>query len=123
MGGYEGVDEEAYRTTLLALQNGYRYIDTASGYNTELAVGRAIKDSGVPREEIIVQTKLSPKAHGPGQVKASFEQSLEQLGTGWIDIYLMHTPFAWNEDCMFPPTSLPHSNLADSLLRDSFRPS
>ncbi|KAH8826647.1 NADP-dependent oxidoreductase domain-containing protein [Flagelloscypha sp. PMI_526] len=98
MGGYVGVDDEAYRTTLLALQAGYRYIDTASGYNTEAAIGRAIKDSGVPREEIIIQTKLSPVFHGPGKVEESFNKSLEQLQTGWIDLFLIHTPFGWNPD-------------------------
>ncbi|KAH8826642.1 Aldo/keto reductase [Flagelloscypha sp. PMI_526] len=107
MGGYEGVEEEAYRTTLLALQNGYRYIDTASGYNTELAVGQAIKDSDVPREEIVVQTKLSPMAHGPRKVKESFEKSLELLGTGWIDVYLIHMPTALNED--WTPSDHPYT--------------
>lgn len=85
MGSFDpSVEKEAYVTALQALQNGYRYIDTASGYNTEDAVGRAIRDSGVPREEIVVQTKLSPTCNGEGKVKEAFEKSLEQLGTGSI---------------------------------------
>lgn len=84
MGSFDPNQKEAYQTALQALHNGYRYIDTAAGYNTEEAVGRAVRDSGVPREEIVVQTKLSPACNGEGKVKGAFEKSLKQLGTASI---------------------------------------
>ncbi|KAF8958431.1 NADP-dependent oxidoreductase domain-containing protein [Flammula alnicola] len=77
---------------LTALKNGYRHIDTAFDYGTEKAVGEAIKASGIPREEIFVTTKL-PWNH-LGRVRESFETSLANLGTGYIDLYLMHWPQA-----------------------------
>ncbi|PPQ88565.1 hypothetical protein CVT25_009945, partial [Psilocybe cyanescens] len=70
--------------------NGFRHIDTAWGYRTEKAVGQAIKESGIPREEIFVTTKLP--WHHQTRVRESFEESLADLGTGYIDLYLVHWP-------------------------------
>ncbi|KDR70269.1 hypothetical protein GALMADRAFT_255166 [Galerina marginata CBS 339.88] len=77
---------------LTALKNGFRHIDTAWIYLTEKAVGEAIKESGIPREEIFVTTKLPWNRQDA--VQESFEDSLNNLGTGYIDLYLMHWPQA-----------------------------
>ncbi|KAF9561709.1 Aldo/keto reductase [Agrocybe pediades] len=76
--------------TLLAIKNGYRHIDTAWAYGTEKAVGQAIKESGIPREEFFITTKLAWNQHG--HVKQAFEESLANLDCGYIDLYLMHWP-------------------------------
>ncbi|KAF8908095.1 NADP-dependent oxidoreductase domain-containing protein [Gymnopilus junonius] len=75
-----------------ALKNGFRHIDTARGYGTEKAVGEAIRESGIPREEIFVTTKLPWNRHDA--VRESFEESLSDLGLGYIDLYLVHWPQA-----------------------------
>ncbi|KAF9054138.1 NADP-dependent oxidoreductase domain-containing protein [Panaeolus papilionaceus] len=73
-----------------AIKNGFRHIDTALGYGTEKAVGEAVRASGLPREEIFVTTKLPWNHHD--RVRWSFEQSLNNLNLGYIDLYLMHWP-------------------------------
>jgi len=75
---------------LTALQNGYRHIDTAQSYYTEPAAGQAIRESGIPREQIFVTTKL-PWNHQEC-VAQSFEQSLKNLGLDYVDLYLLHWP-------------------------------
>lgn len=87
--------EEAYRSVLAALRNGYRLIDTANMYNNEVSVGRAIKDSGVPREEIFVSTKLWPSEYdNPNAVG----ETLKRLGLDYIDLLFIHQPTEnWRE--------------------------
>lgn len=84
--------DEAYQAVLTALKAGYRHIDTAAIYGNEASVGRAIKDSGVPREELFVTTKLWNDAHGYEEAKAAFALSLEKLGLDYVDLYLIHWP-------------------------------
>jgi 2,5-diketo-D-gluconate reductase A len=76
-----------------ALAAGYRHLDTAASYGNEEAVGRAIKSSGIPREELFVTTKLWIQAR-PGEeaVKRAFDGSLQRLGLGYLDLYLIHQP-------------------------------
>jgi 2,5-diketo-D-gluconate reductase A len=76
-----------------ALAAGYRHLDTAASYGNEEAVGRAIKSSGIPREELFVTTKLWIQAR-PGEeaVKRAFDASLQRLGLGYLDLYLIHQP-------------------------------
>ncbi|MFV9511876.1 aldo/keto reductase [Tepidibacillus sp. LV47] len=76
-----------------ALMTGYRLIDTAAAYQNEEAVGRAIKRSGVPREEIFVTTKLWIQDAGYESTKKAFARSLERLQLDYIDLYLIHQPF------------------------------
>lgn len=76
-----------------ALMNGYRLIDTASAYQNEEAVGKAIKRSGIPREEIFVTTKLWIQDAGYENTKLAFEKSLEKLQLDYLDLYLIHQPY------------------------------
>ncbi|KAL4899937.1 hypothetical protein BDW74DRAFT_106223 [Aspergillus multicolor] len=73
-----------------ALQHGYRHIDTALNYGNEKEVGQGIRDSGVPREEIWVTTKLDNHWHP--RVREGLESSLNDLGLGYVDLYLVHFP-------------------------------
>nr|WP_263323152.1 aldo/keto reductase [Neobacillus sp. Marseille-Q6967] len=82
--------EQAVYDALLA---GYRLIDTAAAYMNEVAVGRAIKRSGVPREEIFITTKLWIQDAGYENAKKGFAKSLERLQVDYIDLYLIHQPF------------------------------
>ena len=75
-----------------ALELGYRSIDTAAIYGNEQSVGQAIKESGVPREEIFLTTKLWNSDQRSGEVEAAFQKSLTELGTDYVDLYLIHWP-------------------------------
>lgn len=72
-----------------ALELGYRHIDTAQAYGNEEAVGQGIRESGVPRDEIFITTKFFPRNKDP---HAAVQQSLERLGTDWVDLYIIHWP-------------------------------
>lgn len=71
---------------------GYRLVDTATNYRNETGVGRGIARSGVPREEILVTTKLPGRHHGYEETLASFEESRARLGVEYVDLYLIHWP-------------------------------
>ena len=81
--------DEAEASVLSALENGYRLIDTANAYVNEKAVGRAMKKSGVPREEIFLETKLWPAFY---EQEDAVEKTLERLDTDYIDLLLLHQP-------------------------------
>ena len=81
--------DEAESSCLSALQDGYRLIDTANAYVNEKAVGRAMKKSGVPREEIFLETKLWPAFYEPAD---AVEKTLARLDTDYIDLLLIHQP-------------------------------
>ena len=81
--------DEAEASCVSALQNGYRLIDTANAYVNEKAVGRAMKQSGVPREEIFLETKLWPSFYEQAD---AVEKTLERLDTDYIDLLLIHQP-------------------------------
>ncbi|KAJ7129003.1 aldo/keto reductase [Mycena crocata] len=91
MGGVGG-GERVYNMCLTALKLGYRHFDTASGYANEEYVGRAIRDSGIPRSDIYLTTKLGNVDHH--RVKDAFEDSLKKLGVDYVDLYLLHWPIA-----------------------------
>lgn len=94
-GTYQVTDlEECERSVCEALSTGYRLIDTASAYGNEEAVGRAIKRSGVARDEIFVTTKLWIKDASYESAKKSFEESLKKLQLDYLDLYLIHQPFS-----------------------------
>lgn len=75
-----------------ALEAGYRHVDTAAVYGNEDGVGKAIKDSGIPREEIFLTTKLWNTEHGYESTIKAFHESLKKLDTSYVDLYLIHWP-------------------------------
>ncbi|WP_092460931.1 aldo/keto reductase [Thermoflavifilum thermophilum] len=85
--------EVCERSVLHALQTGYRLIDTAAAYMNEEAVGRAIRKSGVPREELFITTKLWIQDAGYEKAKLAFRRSLKKLQLDYLDLYLIHQPF------------------------------
>lgn len=85
-------DDIGYQAVLTALKAGYRHIDTAAIYGNEEAVGRAMRDSGLRREDIFLTTKLWNNMHGYENTKEAFETSLAKLGTDYVDLYLIHWP-------------------------------
>lgn len=84
--------EEAYNAVKWALEAGYRGIDTAAVYKNEVSVGKAIKDSGIPREELFITTKVWNEDQGYEETLAAFEKSLERLKLDYVDLYLIHWP-------------------------------
>ena len=93
-GVYQVTDqEECERSVYDALQIGYRLIDTAAAYMNEEAVGKAIKRSGVPRQDLFITTKLWIQDAGYENAKKAFEKSLKKLQLDFLDLYLIHQPF------------------------------
>lgn len=86
-------DEECERCVAEAIGTGYRLIDTAAAYGNELAVGNAIKGSGVAREELFITTKLWIQDAGYESAKNAFERSMQRLQLEVLDLYLIHQPF------------------------------
>ncbi|MET8771063.1 aldo/keto reductase [Streptomyces sp. NPDC004658] len=85
-------DAQAERAVRAALEAGYRLVDTATNYRNETGVGRGVAASGVPREEVVVTTKLPGRHHGYEETLASFEESRRRLGLEYVDLYLIHWP-------------------------------
>lgn len=84
--------EVAKEAVAFALKSGYRHIDTAHAYGNERAVGEAVAESGVPREEIWITTKLWPSDYSDGNTLASIDRMLERLQTDYIDLLYIHQP-------------------------------
>jgi 2,5-diketo-D-gluconate reductase A len=84
---------ECERSVVDAIETGYRLIDTAQSYGNEEAVGKAIKRSGVPREDLFITTKLWIQSNGNEGTKKAFETSLKKLQLDYLDLYLIHQPF------------------------------
>ena len=80
---------DCVNAVLWALQCGYRHIDTAQGYGNERSVGRALRESGVPRDEVFFTTKFQPRRSDP---VAELHGSLERLGVDAVDLYIIHWP-------------------------------
>jgi 2,5-diketo-D-gluconate reductase A len=91
-GVYQIPDDETEEAVATALDVGYRHVDTAAAYGNEEAVGRAIKRSGVPRDELFVTTKLWIQSGDESKTRHAFEQSLQRLGLDYVDLYLIHQP-------------------------------
>ena len=85
--------DECERSVMDAIATGYRLIDTAASYGNEEAVGKAIKRSGVAREDLFITTKLWIQSNGYAGTKKAFENSLKRLQLDYLDLYLMHQPF------------------------------
>lgn len=84
--------EEVYHSVKWALEHGYRSIDTAAAYQNEEGVGKAIKDSGIPREEIFVTSKLRNNKHAYEEALKAFDDTLARLDLEYLDLYLIHWP-------------------------------
>ncbi len=92
-GVYQTPPEETERCVLDAIRIGYRSIDTAQAYGNEEGVGNAIVKCGLPREDLFITTKIWISNYGYEKAKASIEESLKKLQTGYIDLLLLHQPF------------------------------
>ena len=86
------LNQTTHDAVVAALQAGYRHLDTAHGYYNERGVGQAVKDSGVPREEIWVTSKLWPSEYGEGTTLAAIDAMLERMGLDYIDCVYLHHP-------------------------------
>lgn len=85
-------DRDAERAVAVAIEAGYRLVDTAENYGNEAGVGRAVRASGLPREELFVTTKFNRKWHGVDLVAQALAGSLERLGLEYVDLLLVHWP-------------------------------
>lgn len=90
-------DEVGYDSVAFALKSGYLHIDTARVYGNEEVVGKALKDSGIAREDIFVTTKLPAEKKTYDEAMSTFERSLEKLGLDYVDLYLIHAPWPWSD--------------------------
>jgi methylglyoxal/glyoxal reductase len=92
-GTYKLTNEKSVRESVTAaLEAGYRLIDTAQMYGNEKYVGAAVRESGIPREEIFVTTKLDNDQHSYDKARKSFDESMDRLNLGYIDLFLIHWP-------------------------------
>ena len=91
-GTYKAMDTDSVEVTKCAIEAGYRYFDTASLYGTEEDLGKAIKESGIPREEFFIVSKLWTDEMGYEGAKAAYERSLKRLQLDYLDLYLIHWP-------------------------------
>jgi len=94
--------DAAYTSVTLALQAGYRHIDSAANYKNEPSVGQAIKDFGLSRDEVFITTKLESFIKTYDETLEAFEKSRRALDVDYIDLYLIHAPWPWSDigkDC------------------------
>lgn len=93
-GVYQTRPEETEKAVGTALELGYRLIDTAASYGNEEGVGAAIKQSGIPRKDLFVTTKLWVQDHGYDNTLKAFDTSMKKLGLDYLDLYLIHKPYS-----------------------------
>ncbi|MCP3763968.1 aldo/keto reductase [Domibacillus sp. A3M-37] len=91
-GVWQVEDEKATPAVLKAIETGYHSIDTAAVYGNERGVGQAIKECGVPREELFITTKVWNADQGYDATLKAFDESIEKLGLDYVDLYLIHWP-------------------------------
>ena len=91
-GVYQTAPNDTERAVSDALEIGYRLIDTAAAYDNEQGVGAAIRQSGIPREDLFVTTKLWVQDHSYDNTLRAFDTSMKKLGLDYLDLYLIHKP-------------------------------
>ncbi|ALI26228.1 oxidoreductase, aldo/keto reductase family [Mycolicibacterium fortuitum] len=96
LGVWQTPAEETERAVTAALQAGYRHIDTAAAYRNEAETGRGLANSGVPREDVFLVTKLWNSDQGYDSTLTAFDASVERLGVDYLDLYLIHWPVPAN---------------------------
>lgn len=92
LGTWEMTGKDCVRSVLTALEMGYRHLDTAQIYGNEREVGKAIRESGIPREEIFLTTKVATSNLIPSRIRKSYAESLEKLQSDYADLLLIHWP-------------------------------
>lgn len=92
LGVWQATQEQARETVKVALQLGYRHVDTAAIYGNEEGVGNGIRDSGIARETVFITTKIWHDSHGFGEAKGALDASLSRLNVEYVDMVLIHWP-------------------------------
>lgn len=101
-GTWQIPNEEAYDSVTMALRNGYTHIDTALAYQNEENVGKAIREFDIAREDVFITSKLPAERKGYQEALDAFDESITNLGVDYLDLYLIHAPWPWNDigkDC------------------------
>lgn len=96
-GTWQIPNDTAIKAVNEALKAGYRHIDTALAYNNEEGVGKAIRESGLKREEIFITSKLPAQIKGYDQAVEAFDKTMNNLGIDVLDLYLIHAPWPWTD--------------------------
>lgn len=92
LGTWPMTGADAYDAVVRGIDNGYRHIDTATNYDNEEAVGRAVVDADIDRDDLWVTSKLNRSGHGRDEVKQAYTASLQRMGLEYLDSYLVHWP-------------------------------
>ncbi|KAI8980263.1 NADP-dependent oxidoreductase domain-containing protein [Pilobolus umbonatus] len=95
LGTWQAANDVVYNAVITAIHAGYRHIDAAFYYDNEVGVGKAIRDCGIPREELFVTTKLWNTSRRPEHIMEAFEVSMANLGLDYVDVYMLHWPIAF----------------------------
>ncbi|KKY39301.1 putative aldehyde reductase i [Diaporthe ampelina] len=102
-GTWQAPNDEVVQAVKTALKTGYRHVDAAAIYRNEAAVGEGIRQSGVPRSDIFITGKLWNTKHDPKDVEGALDKTLKDLGTDYLDLFLIHWPVAFeSSDKWFP---------------------
>jgi len=97
LGTWQVSDNVVVSSVRVALENGYSHIDTASAYRNEVGVGKAVRESGIPRQDLFITTKVPAEIKSYEKTVAIIKKSLENLDIGYIDLLLIHAPKPWKE--------------------------
>lgn len=117
-GTWKMMDDVATKAVSSAISHGYRHIDTAAAYENEVGVGRGIKQSGIPRQEIFVTSKLPNVDHGYNNTLRSFEESLNRLELDYLDLYLIHWPVIEEHKHRYKDDIIETYNALEKLYKD-----